>query len=41
MDHAKSEAIKALCAAAKIARDAKATEEEIQQAVKKTLKEPK
>ena len=35
MDHDKSNALKALCAAAKIARDAKATEEEILEAVKK------
>jgi hypothetical protein len=35
VDHDKSNALKALCAAAKIARDAKATEEEILEAVKK------
>jgi hypothetical protein len=35
MEHDKSEVLKALCAAAKIARDAKASEEEILEAVKK------
>ena len=35
MNHDKSNALKALCAAAKIARDAKASEEEILEAVKK------
>jgi hypothetical protein len=35
VDHDKSNALKALCAAAKIARDAKASEEEILEAVKK------